>query len=236
MSATNTNLDAKRAIAGQRNIVILVLSDAAPGKEHQFKTWYGGQFRSAIERLPTVVKTRLYEQDAVDLTLGRFAPPPMRYLTVVEISASGAEEAKQPIEEITRQHADGAVAAAPATWTYYPCSEKFGLRREHDSSRLTVHYANPIPGRESEFREAFASQLVRHAIWFNPLISGQCFERTLYQSPGALEPIYQTIGLYEQDGPSEVLVKSFKAPPPDVAPVTSLDTTRFTEAAYLLLD
>jgi len=228
--------EAIAVLKDQRNLVIFVLSDAAPGKEKPFRDWFKGPFRSQIQKLPSVLRARVYEGDKVDITYGRFALPPKKFLAMIEISVGVPEESQTVLDQIASLHAGEGSATEPASWLYYPCSEKFGLERGDVPTTLTVHFANPVAGQEAEFREGFAVQLIRFAVYLPPLVSGQCFERTLFQKPGNLEPIYQTIGVYEQVGSSEDLVKSFKEPPSGLPKFDALDVTRFTESAYLPLN
>jgi hypothetical protein len=64
------------------------------------------------------------------------------------------------------------------------------------------------------------------------LVSGQCLERTQFQSPGALAADYSMIAVYEQEGTAEEMMRSFGALPPGTLGFPAMDLTRFAEWVY----
>ncbi|KQY72056.1 hypothetical protein ASD39_19065 [Sphingomonas sp. Root50] len=159
----------------------------------------------------------------------------MKYLALVDILGGGPEDAHKVIEFAQNAYATEASAGEVATWLYYPVSPKYGLECGDMPTTVMVHYTNPVAGMEAEYAEWFNTRLLGHAPVFDPLVSAQRFERSMYQNPGALEPDYQTVAVYDQVGPSEQLMEAFKNPPPELLDMVSLDNEHFTESAYLPL-
>jgi hypothetical protein len=93
-------------------------------------------------------------------------------------------------------------------------------------------FANAVPGQEAEFSEWYATRHIRHALNLPALVSGQCLQRALFQSPGALAADYATIAVYEQEGSAEQLMKSFSSVPPGTLDFPAMDLTRFAEWVY----
>lgn len=219
----------------QPSFLLLVLGNAAAGKDADFVAWFKDSFTDRLQRLPAVWRARVYARDSVDVTWGRFPLVPMKYLSLVDLLGDGPEAAHSVIDFVQDIYAKEKSAADVATWLYYPVSERYGIARGNIPTAVMIHYTNPVAGKETEYAEWFNTRLLRHAAMFDPLVSGQRFERSLYQKPGALEPTYQTVALYDQAGSSERLIEAFKIPPPDLPDMVSLDTGRFTESAYLPL-
>jgi len=218
----------------QRNFILLVLSNPAEGQGEAYKAWFTGPFRALLVAREEVLRARLYQADSVDITIGRFPALPMKHLALLDVSVDHADLAESLIDAIQGAHSKEASAKEAATWLYYPASEKYGLDRGDALTTMAVHYTNPVVGRETEFYEWFVTRMVPHAPIFAPLVSGQRFERTMFQKPGALAADYQTVGLYEQLGPSEQLIESFQKPPTGPN-FDALDVERFTETSYLPL-
>jgi hypothetical protein len=216
----------------QRSHVLFVLSDATAGREADFLTWYRRTCRDAVSAIPNVVSAGHYEQHELDVTLGMHARLPYRYLGIYEISVDGAPAAAIVIEQIERLYRAQPAARAPATWLYYPVSEKVGRPPEATPSMLTLAFANAIPGQEAEFREWYATRHTRHALNVPALVSGQCFERTLFQSAGALEARFGMIAVYEQEGSVESMIASFNSLPASTFHFPAMDLSRFAESVY----
>lgn len=216
----------------QRSHSLFVLSNPKPGQEPRFLQWYQAGYRQAASSIPGVLSVNLYVQDEIDITHGQWPPPPFRYLGIVELAVDGAEAAEPAIQKITSLHEEQAAAEAPATWLYYPVSEKVGRAPTAMLSLLTIAFANGLSGQESEFREWYATRHIRHALIIPELVSGQCFERTHFQRPGALEAKYMTIAVYEQEGSARALMKSLAVVPAGALPFPMLDTSRFGESVY----
>jgi len=231
---TAANASSLLLLKAQRSHVVFVLSNANTGQEAAFLDWYQGAYRQAILEFPEVLKVQHYERHDVDITRGQFPPLPFRYLGLYEISIDGAEEATSLIELIASLHCAQSETQLPATWIYYPTSERVGRSPTLLPSLLTLAFANGIPGQEAEFREWYATRHIRHALNISALVSGQCYERTLFQRPGALPATFSTIAVYEQEGTPESIIESFASLPESTFafPVLDLSKSRFAEAVY----
>jgi hypothetical protein len=163
---------------------------------------------------------------------GKYPGLPCRYLALYDLSVDGAQAALAVIERVTQLHRNEASAEAPATWLYYPASERVGRGAAQTPSLLTLAFANAVAGQEAEFREWYATRHIRHALNIPALVSGQCFERTQFQSPGALPADYATIAVYEQEGSAREIMQSFGSLPPGVLDFPAMDLTRFAEWVY----
>lgn len=99
---------------------------------------------------------------------------------------------------------------------------------------LTLAFANGTPGQETEFREWYATRHIRHALNIPALVSGQCFERTQFQMPGAMNACFATIAVYEQEGSPESIIASFLSLPEGTLRFPMLDRSpgRFAEWSY----
>jgi|SRR5579862_5068426 len=232
-----TGSDASPSLAllkTQRSHVIFVLSHPTSGQETTFRVWYEGVYRQALRAVPGVLKTQHYERHEVDITRGQHVKLPFQYLGMYEIAVDGAESAGAVIEHITALHRAESAAQAPATWVYYPVSECVGRAPAAKPSLLTLAFANAVPGHEAEFREWYATRHIRHALNIPALVSGQCYERTQFQSPGAMPADFSTIAVYAQEGTPESIIASFDALPPGTFAFPTLDLrpSRFAEAVY----
>jgi hypothetical protein len=234
-NTAETEANSPLALVGrQRSHVLFVLSHAKVGYEAAFLGWYRGVYRKTVHDLGGVLTAQHYEQHEVDITCGEYAPLPFRYLGLYEVSVDGAQAAHGLIESIATLHREQVAAQAPATWLYYPVSERVGRSPAQLPSMLTLAFANSVPGQEAEFREWYATRHIRHALNIPALVSGQCFARTLFQRPGALEAKFDTIAVYEQEGSAESIVTSFKSLPESTFhfPMLDLDRSRFAEWVY----
>jgi len=218
----------------QRSHVLFVLSDAKPAHERAFREWYGREFKHTLAAGEGVISVHQYEQHDVDITQGQYAPLPLRYLALCELAVDGAQAAAGQIEQIFSWHREQPAALPPAAWLYYPVSEKVGRAPANLPSLLTLAFANAVAGREAEFREWYATRHIRHALHIPALVSGQCFERTQFQHPGALEARFSMIAVYEQEGTAESIIESFASIPPETFafPALDIDPSRFAEWVY----
>lgn len=216
----------------QRSHVLLVLTDASAGREPAFRNWLQGRYVATLSAIQPVVAVRLYEQHEVDVTGGLHPRLPLRYLSICELSLDGAEQAEPLIRLITELHLSEMSARAPATWLYYPASEQVGRAATVTSSLLTIAFANATPGQDNEFREWYATRHIRHALNVPALVSGQFFQKTQFQIPGALEPTFSAIALYEQEDSAESMVESFRTIPASTFNFPTMDLTRFAESVY----
>ena len=226
--------DSLELIKRQRSHVVVVLSQPKVGLENEFLDWYLGRYRQAVLGLPQVLTVTHYERHEVDIDQGKHPPLPFRYLALYEISVDGAPAAAPILERIATLHRSQPAATVPATWLYYPLSEKVGRSPAQCPSMLTLAFANPVVGQEVEFREWYATRHIRHALNIPALVSGQCLERTLFQSPGALQARFQIIAVYEQEGTPESIIESFDTLPDGTFnfPMLDLDPARFSEWCY----
>lgn len=222
----------KEILSTQRSHILLVLSSPRPGAEERFRSWYLGPYREAAARLPSVLSGQQYEPHEVDVSNGRYPGLPYRYLALYELSLDGAQGAALTISRITDLHRAEKNAAAPASWLYFPISERVGRSPGVRPSLLTIAFANPIAGREPEFREWYVTRHIRHALSIPQLVSGQCFERAQFQDPGAAEPCYGVIAVYEQEGKPEDMLRSIAALSPEALHFPAMDLSRFAEWVY----
>jgi len=229
MPTIPTALDVSRR---QRSHVLLAWSEARAGCEVDFLGWYQSVYRHAVAQLPGILRSQHYERHEVDITSGLYEPVPFRYLGIHDLAVDGARSASRVIDSIDALHRAQGAAQPSATWLYYPASEKVGLGSQSAGSLRTLAFANALPGREAEFREWYATQHLRHALNIPVLVSGQCLERCTYQKPGALEPSFSLIAIYEQDGTPEEFLAAAAAFPEETFEFPSMDWTRFAEAVY----
>jgi len=229
-----TNTNPLKLLNEQRSHVLLVLSAPRAGQEREFLMWYMGEYREAISGAAQVLSAQHYEQHEIDLTGGRFAGFPFKYLAVYELSLDGAEQAQSVIERIIALHRVQGAAKDPATWLYYPMCEKVGRPPATRPSMLTIAFANAVPRREAEFREWYPTRHIRHALKVPALVSGQCFARTSFQRTGAVECMFEIIAIYEQEGTPESMLESFAALPEGALSFPAMDSApgRFAEWVY----
>jgi hypothetical protein len=212
--------------------VLLVLSNAQAGQQAEFLKWCLGVYSEAVRSCPGVLSVRHYEQHEVDVSKGYFPRLSFQYLTVCELSLDGAEGAKDLIERIMALYGAQAAAIAPAMWLYYPISEKVGRPAAVQPSLVTIAFANGLAGHEAEFREWYVTCHIRHALKIPALVSGQCFERTRFQQPGALDAIFAMIAMYEQEEGPEALMAGIASVPDGALNFPTMDWSRFTEWVY----
>ena len=216
----------------QRSHVLLILSNATLGKNTDFINWATTHLRENIARSKRVLSLNLLEKHEIDVTEGAYQELPYQYLFIVELCLDGANEVQQLIKKITAWYSTEPSAMPPASWLYYPASEKVGRCADSRQALLTLAFANPLPGQESEFREWYATRHIRHALNVPQLVSGQYFESTGYQNPGAAPITYKMIAIYEQEGTPEEMIKSFAELPEDALDFPSLDLINFAEWVY----
>ena len=216
----------------QYSHLLFVLSNARIGQETSFVEWHRGSYSNEISQFESVIHIQHYEQHEVDITEGRYPRVPFKFLGLYRLLLDGAEEADALIRRINALFAQQRAAHAPATWLYYPVSEKVGRTPRSAPPMLTLAFANGIPGREGEFREWYATRHLRHALKIPALATGQCFEQTRFQMTGALDALYNTIAIYEQVGSPEDIIRSFASLPLGTFDFPAMDLTRFSEWVY----
>ena len=216
----------------QRSHILLVLTDASPGREPAFRDWLTGHYVATLSAAQPVLAINLYEQHEIDVTSGQHPRLPLRYLAICALSLDGAPQAEPIIRQVMELHLSEMSARAPATWLYYPAGEKVGRAPGVTPSLLTIAFANAIPGQEDQFREWYATQHIRHALNVPALVSGQCFQLTHFQMPGAIEAAFTTIAIYEQEDTPESMIESFRSIPASAFHFPTMDLTRFSESVY----
>jgi len=190
------------------------------------------EYLQAALNIADVISVRQYERHSVDISQGQFVPLPFRYLGLCELSVDGSEDAVPIIDRIAALHRGQPAAEEPATWLYYPCSERIGRAPRTMPSPLTLAFANPLPGQDADFREWYVTRHIRHALRIPALVSGQCLQQTRFQRPGALQPGFDLITVYEQEGEPERVIEGIAALPAETFEFPMMDWTRFTEWVY----
>lgn len=219
-------------LAEQRSHVLFVLSNSKAGADHEFRRWYLGHYQRTVLKLEGILRGQQYESHEVDISAGKYPGLPYQYLGVYDVSVDGAPTAGGMLDHIRHLHRCEPSAQPAATWLYYPAGERVGRAAVSPPSLLTVAFANPVPAQEDEFREWYATRHIRHALQIPALVSGQCFARTQFQSPGALDAGFSMIAVYEQEGSPQDMRKSFASLPAGALDFPALDLTRFAEWVY----
>jgi len=232
MSTTTPSPSPLELIRGQRSHVLVVLSNPKTGSEEVFRSWYLGPYQQEMRALTPVLSGQQYEPHELDVSRGRYPGLPYRYLALYDLSMDGARAALDVIASIRELHGEETSATAPATWLYYPVSERVGRSPVARPSLIILAFANAVPGQEAEFREWYATRHIRHALNIPALVSGQCLERTQFQSPGSLAADFSMIAVYEQEGTPEEMMRSFSSLPPGTLDFPAMDLTRFAEWVY----
>lgn len=230
-----TKLNVSQYLAlGQPSHILMVFGKSKVGKEKQFKNWYTSDYRARITGLDTILSVEHYRQ--YPLNLGNHKPIGFDHLGIYQLSLDGAEDAQSLLKSIHQLFEEEASAENCATWIYYPVSEKVGCQPDAPSPYLTIAFANAAHGRESEFREWYSTQHLRHALALPALVSGQRFEKTEFQISGALGCGYETIAIYEQyDAPERLLASFSEVDLSKIQWSMAGDVERFTEWVYQLI-
>ena len=218
----------------QRSHVLFVLSNALKGHEVQLEQWYQGTYKSEILKMTGLLGVRHYKQEEIDLMGGHYPIIPFKYLGIHDICIDGGQAAEVIIDRITEMHTLNRSSFNVATWLYFPICEKVGRSPRIPRSGVTLAFANGLPGRELEFREWYVTRHIRHALNIAAFVSGQCFERSLFQKTGTLESGFALIAMYEQEGSADSILESIAALPPNTFEFPAIDEerTRFSESAY----
>lgn len=218
----------------QRSHVLLSFCNGKAADAGQFLEFYAGRYLEETRVKSGVLSARQYVQHAVDVTRGRHAPLPFQYLTIYELSIDGAEQAGPFIESIHTLCDASSLAECSSTWLYYPASEQVGRQALVAPSMLTVAFANSTPGDEDVFREWYATRHIRHALHIPALVSGQCYQRTIFQEAGAMMCAFSTIAIYEQEGGPEDIIKGFATVREGTLNFPNMDKTRgrFSECVF----
>lgn len=224
MDEPNSTGSPLQLLSTQPSHVLLVLSNSAAAKGLDLE-----------RRWESIVRAQYYEQHEIDVTCGRHMPFPFRYLGLFHLSLDGAEQAAELIDDIHSRSRQKNDTDVPATWLFYSAGEKVGRPPIKSPSMLTIAFANAVEGQQTELREWYATRHIRHALNIPALVSGQCFERTLFQRPGGAECNYSMIAIYEQEGAVETIIDSFKTLlPSGVLNFPTMDKTRgrFAECVF----
>lgn len=219
-------------VIDHRTHMLLALSRARIGREQPFSSWCREKYAYELRKLPNVVQAHVYEPHPIDITCGKYPPLPFTHLAICDLILDGTDEARTVIEAINQLHQIRLDSEPPATWLFYPLGEKVrrGARDQGRLPMLTIAFANGVLGREDEFREWYCTRHIRHALTIPALVSGQCFARTVFQDPGALELGFSMVAIYEQDGTPEALLESLATLPPSTFDFPAMDDVRFAEA------
>lgn len=219
-------------IKKQRSHLLLVFSNAIRDKRAQYYEWSMCVFRENLATYGQVLSINLLEKHEIDVTEGAYQEIPYEYLTIIELSLDGAFQAQELIKVIRQLHREGYSEGTPVTCLYYPTSERVGRSAHIDNTMLTIAFANPVLGSESEFHEWYCTRHIRHALNVPQLVSGQCFQRTSYQEPQAKTINYSLIAIYEQEGTPEEMIESFELLPEEILNFPALDLVNFSEWVY----
>ncbi len=219
-------------IKTQRSHVLFLLSSCNADRQDEFVSWSKNIFSIRLEELSGVISINHFEKHDVDVTEGAYQHIPDDYLSIIELSVDGAEQAEMIIQKIEKLYEAEPSADVPSTWLYYPVSEKVGRSAMAGEEMLTLAFANPLQGTDQEFREWYCTRHIRHALNVTELVSGQCLELTGYQRPGARQPSYQMIAVYEQEGTPEAMMQSMERLPEDALDFPALDLINFAEWVY----
>jgi len=219
----------------QRSHLLLVLSQPKVNREEAFLTWYRGHYLKSISAINGVLNLRHYRQHPVDITQGRYERLPFKYLGLYDLVVDGARRSEPIINAVAALHVKEASVEPAATWLYYPAGERVGRPARGTADLMTVAFANSIAGRSDEFREWYVTQHIRHALNVEALVSGQCFQRTQFQQPGALAANYSMIAIYEQEGTPQSMIETFKRLPEETFYFPSMDEVAFAESVYELI-
>lgn len=219
-------------LAEQRSHLLVVLSNAQAGADRDFRNWYLGPYQRTLLKLEGVLRGQQYEAHEVDISDGKYPGLPYHYFAVYDLSVDGAAAASGVLDRIKDLHQRESSAQQAATWLYYPAGERVGRSPASLPSLLTVAFANAIPGQEEDFCEFYITRHIRHALQIPALVSGQCFARTQFQSPGAMAADFSMIAIYEQEGSPQDMRRSFATLPAGALDLPAMDLTRFAEWVY----
>jgi len=216
----------------QRSHLLFLFSSSKADQQDQFVDWSRNIFGVVLLGRDGVLSINHFEKHEVDVTEGAYQHIPDDYLSIIELSVDGADQAETIIQEIEKLYKAEPSAGVPSTWLYYPVSEKVGRSAITGEDMLTLAFANPLPGTDQDFREWYCTRHIRHALNVPQLVSGQCLELTGYQRPGARQPNYQMIAIYEQEGTPEAMIQSMGRLPEDALDFPALDLINFAEWVY----
>ena len=224
---------AKALTKTQRSHNLYVFSNAVAGQEDAFLSWFKGEHLQTVSALDKVLAAQHFVQNEKDITNGISKPTGYTYLSIYELSLDGAEQAGALIDQISSLHDCQVAAGDTAFWLYYPVSEKVGCSAHTKLDFLVLAFGNAVKGKEAQFREWYSTEHIRHALILPTMVSGQRFELSIYQQPGATAPSYDSLAVYEQEGTLEELVEGFLAlKPGDIEGNPSFDLEHFSEWAY----
>lgn len=231
---SDADLPVLSLLTKQRSHLLLLLGNAAPDCEQPYQKWCQRDLRHFLQQQPQVLSIELMQQHKIDVCLGEYPRLPYRYLSIIELSLDGAEQAGPLIAALQDLQQQEDSAGNMASWLYYPVSEKVGRDAVAGRNKKTLAFANAKPGTENEFREWYATRHIRHAMQVPALVSGQCFQRTGYQQPGDSPADFSIIAVYEQEGTPEEMIACFESLPEEALDFPDLDLNpgRFAEWVY----
>ena len=223
----------------QPSHTLFVLSNGVSGCEGAFLEWYKQNYHQAIAEKEHVLSAQHFEQHEIDIMQGACPPPNYQYVGIYELCLDGAEQAQDIISFIRDAHQQESSADTPATWLYYPISEKVGRPAQISNPMVTLAFANGTSNNEDEFREWYCTRHLRHAFHIPVFVNGQCFGPTGFQDAGSMEPNSSLIALYEwEGGPQDYfdylnsLSEAVGEKLTEMLSFPTLDATRFGECVY----
>ena len=230
VNRNNFNKAPLEIIKNQRSHNLFVFSNSINSQHDVFRKWFSDESLSLILNLDKVISAQHFQQHELDI----FGTSPIgdRFLGIYELSLDGAEQAVQVIDRIKTIYNDSKVSSEPATWIYYPMSEKAGRSPQTKKQHIILAFSDPVKGAEASYNEWYNTQHIRHALNVSSIVSGQRFRLTSFQKPGAMKPSYEYLSYYEQEGSIEDLTNGFKSLQPGQLDLSPAIDMNFTEWVY----
>ena len=219
-------------IKRQRSHLMVIFSNPQNQQEEQFVYWNHDSFYKKLAGFEMVLSHRMLEKHEVDVTEGEYQRIPFQYLTLVELSIDGAQQAEKLAENINQWHLEEPSADTAVIWIYYPACEKVGRPSGAEHNMLTFAFANALPNKEAEFQEWYCTRHIRHALYVPQIVSGQCYARTGFQPISSPPVEYSMIAIYEQEGTQQEMIESFHRLPDEIFDFPTLDLVNFAEWVY----
>ena len=237
-SATATD-SALEVAKYQASHILITLTNPVPEGKDMFLAWYKEGHHHAVAKLDNVLTAQHFEPHEIDIMQGAYPAPDYQYLGIYELCLDGAEQAQDIISFIHEAHKQESSADTPATWLYYPISEKVGRPAQISNPMVTLAFANGIPNSDDEFREWYCTRHLRHALHIPVFVNGQCFGPTGFQNEGSMALNSSLIALYEWEGGPQDYFDYLNSVSEEVGnkltemlSFPTLDTSRFGECVY----
>ena len=191
-------------------------------------------YQRSVLKLAGVLRGQQYEAHEVDISGGKYPGLPYQYFGYIRRLLSMARRAPARIlDRIKDLHASRAqrstargLALLPRQRTRRPVCGSATLAPHGRICKL------PFPvGKTSSVSGMPRAIFVMHCR-FPALVSGQCFARTEFQSPGAMSADFSMIAVYEQEGSPEEMRRSFETLPAGALDFPAMDLKNFAEWVY----